>query len=205
MPGPSLECRRLRDFDRTDLPSVLRVFEAAPPCELRQAWLPSPEPDLRRGTVRAGWEGQALLVLADLADDDIVSAATRLNERAWELGDTFEMFLEADGALAYTELHVTPGNHHVQLRIPIPRPEGLAPERMMVVDTLFESRVWIETGRWRALAEIPFASTLGRPARFSFSRYDYSRGRAEPVLSSTSPHAALDFHRRHEWGTLSFS
>jgi hypothetical protein len=40
--------------------------------------------------------------------------------------------------------------------------------------------------------------------RFSFSRYDYIRGRQEPILSSTSPHAWPDFHQREEWGTLIF-
>jgi hypothetical protein len=40
--------------------------------------------------------------------------------------------------------------------------------------------------------------------RFSFSRYDYIRGRREPMISSTSPHARPGFHRREEWGTLIF-
>jgi hypothetical protein len=39
---------------------------------------------------------------------------------------------------------------------------------------------------------------------FSFSRYDYTRGRGEPVISSTSPHAAPAFHRQQEWGRLRF-
>jgi hypothetical protein len=41
--------------------------------------------------------------------------------------------------------------------------------------------------------------------RIRFSRYDYTRGMGEPVLSSTSPHRRLDFHRQHEWGTLDFA
>jgi len=41
--------------------------------------------------------------------------------------------------------------------------------------------------------------------RFSFSRYDASRGTRPPVLSSTSPHQALNFHRIHEWGNLIFA
>jgi hypothetical protein len=38
--------------------------------------------------------------------------------------------------------------------------------------------------------------------RFSFSRYDYTRGRVAPVISSTSPHAKADFHHQQEWGIL---
>jgi hypothetical protein len=75
----------------------------------------------------------------------------------------------------------------------------------------FRSKVWLEPDRWVVLAEIPSALVCGAPVplagrqwRFSFSRYDYTRGRAEPVISSTSPHPQADFHRQQDWGFLWF-
>jgi hypothetical protein len=69
-----------------------------------------------------------------------------------------------------------------------------------------------EQGQWHVYAEIPAILVCGaaklpadKPWRFSFSRYDYTQGRPEPVISSSSPHAQPDFHRREEWGTLSFA
>jgi len=64
---------------------------------------------------------------------------------------------------------------------------------------------------WRVLASIPLerVAETGRPVAgdswlFSFSRYDYTQGKAAPVLSSTSPHQVLSYHRQQEWGTLVF-
>ncbi|MEI8343284.1 MAG: hypothetical protein WCH43_17320, partial [Verrucomicrobiota bacterium] len=44
----------------------------------------------------------------------------------------------------------------------------------------------------------------GRTWLASFSRYDYSSAEAPPVLSSTSPHAEVSFHRQQEWAELLF-
>ena len=202
---PIVACRRLDGFDKTDLASVRRAFGSAPACALGQAWLAAAQLELRPATVRFGFSVDALFVFAELEDDDIYSKASRLNERAWELGDSLEIFLHAEGASSYAEFHVTPGNQRLQMRIPIPRPKERPPEEMMVPGELFDSSVWIEAGRWRVLASIPFASSEGRPTSFSVSRYDYTRGRPEPVLSSTSPHARCDFHRREEWGALRYA
>jgi hypothetical protein len=61
------------------------------------------------------------------------------------------------------------------------------------------------------LALIPVASVCehvrplaGSEWRFSFSRYDYTRGTDAPVISSTSPHAEPSFHRLQEWGMIRF-
>jgi hypothetical protein len=60
--------------------------------------------------------------------------------------------------------------------------------------------------------EIPFAVVCevflpraGDRGLFSFSRSDYTRGRKKPVLSSTSPHKVLNFHRQEEWGEMRFT
>ena len=203
-PGPLLRCPPLPELEPTP-ERAAAAFAGSEACPLRQAWRPTPEAGLRPGAVLVGRRNDTLWAFADLEDADAFSPATRLNERLWELGDTWELFLEAPGAGCYVELHVAPGNQRLQLRIPIPRPAGRAPEELMVAEPLFQSWAWKTPSGWQALAAVPFSSIGGRPERFSFSRYDYTRGQAEPVLSSTSPHAALDFHRREEWGRLVYS
>lgn len=200
--GPTLACRRIPEFDGADLAAVRRSFVGSARCALVQPWAAAPEGDFSPASAAVGCRGDALLVLAEMTDRDVFTRADRHNQRMWELGDAFEMFLEADGAPDYYELHVAPNDLRLQLRIPIPRPSGRAPEELMVACALFESRVWAEPAGWTVLATVPFSSTGGRPVRFSFSRYDYTRGRPEPVLSTTSAHARLDFHRREEWGFL---
>ncbi len=198
---PVLECRETGLREGAELEETRAAFAAAEPCPLGQAWLQAPESRLQSGAVRVARRERTLLVLAELDDADIHTSATRPNQRFWELGDTFEMFLEPEGATRYLELHVAPNGLTLQLRIPIPRP-AVEPETLMVEGPLFERRVWVEAGRWTVLASVPFASIGGPPARFSFCRYDYTRERSAPVLSSTSPYSRLDFHRRHEWGIL---
>jgi hypothetical protein len=72
---------------------------------------------------------------------------------------------------------------------------------------------WVENQkcRWHVLAEISALAVCGLNApientrwHFSFGRYDYTRGEAGPVISSTSPHVRPDFHRQQEWGVLTF-
>ncbi len=74
-----------------------------------------------------------------------------------------------------------------------------------------ESRVEPGEGPWTVQVSIPLDMVCeqgkvrtGDRWKFSFSRYDYTRGTATPVLSSSSPHAELSFHRQQEWGTLVF-
>ena len=220
--GPTLKCMRLPAFDIDSWEAVDTVFRDAPACAMRQAWLPAPEPAFRPATVRTGWRPDALHVLADLDDADIFNPETRFNEPSFQVGDVFEMFLRPGGQDAYYEIHVTPQNQKFQLRVPFenavfqvkPPPGAFLPPDWMVRLTVVESRVSIraERERWRVLAVIPFALVVerggvapGTPWRFSFSRYDYTRGAARPVLSSTSPHREVSFHRQREWGTLRFA
>lgn len=180
---------------------------------MRQAWRDVVEPDFAPGTVRVGWRGESVLVFAELTDEDIFSAATDLNQKTWLLGDTFEIFLQPPGGRAYVELHVTPNNQRLQLRYDDAAARNGAWEHALVGGKMFRSTTWVwpEVERWFVYVEIPFGEVSGGTLpeagsrwRFSFSRYDYRRGRVEPVLSSTSAHAEPDFHRQHEWGGLYF-
>ena len=216
---PKLTCRPLPRFDKADLVAVRRAFHrAADPCPLFSAWEPQLSAGFAPARTRVGWQADRILVLAELADRDICSAATDSNQRMWELGDVFEMFLRPEGQEAYVEFQVSPGNHRLQLRYNNRAALDRARETGSLAEALipgqaFRSRTWVSEGdgRWHVLAEIPVRTVCGPGSlppggrwRFSFSRYDYTRGCLQPVLSSTSPHPEPDFHRQEEWGELCF-
>jgi hypothetical protein len=207
-----------------DWERVIAAFTGAEACALVRAWRSDPHPRFRPATARVGWRENALWVLAEIEDDDIFNAATTLNQRTWETGDAFEIFLCPEGQDAYYEFHVTPENQHLLLRFPDTeatpriRAAGAAGADMLkqylLADVGLRSWTWVEPerGRWTALAAIDGASLApagnirpGDAWGFSFCRYDYTRGEPEPVTSSTSPHQVADFHDQTAWGRLTFA
>ena len=217
--GPSLTCRRIAVAEDAGWDQIEQAFGDADACRLRQAWLPRPEAGLRPAGVRVGWDGTDLLVLADLSDDDPFNPITVYNEPSFQHGDVFEIFLRPADQDPYYEFHVTPANQTFQLRFPsatafaeargqgIPLPWKLAAPVMRS-----RTRVLAEDKRWQALARIPVGvvgeqgpTQAGSRWLFSFSRYDYTRGAPNPVLSSSSPHAVCSYHRQEEWGALTFA
>lgn len=218
-PGPLVTCRRLPAYDAGDLAAVRRAFAAASLCDLGQAWQASVSAHFAPGRIRVGWREDTLLVFAELTDQDVFTRATAPNQRMWELGDALEIFLRPDRQTAYVEFHVTPKNLRLQLRIPdtatLRRAQAANVfDEFLVPGDAFQSAVWVqpEAQQWFVHAVIPAGRVAG-PGRlaagdrwhFSFSRYDYTRGIGEPVISSTSPHAVADFHRQQEWGELVFA
>ncbi|MGH7953093.1 MAG: hypothetical protein ACREFE_14420 [Limisphaerales bacterium] len=216
--SPQMICRELPSFEASNFDSVRAAFQNAETCVLRQAWLPKPEADFAPAIVRAGWRDHSLLLFAELTDADIFTRATDHHQRFWELGDTFEIFLRPVEQKSYVEFHVTPNNLRLQLRFAdagaLEHSRKIDSfENVTVHDNLFHFKTWIQSngGRWFAFAEIP-AGSVGEKSKslpgskwlFSFSRYDYTRGRNEPVISSTSAHTKPDFHCQNEWGTLRF-
>jgi len=210
-----ITCRELPFFRHDALEAVRAAFRGAMSIPLRQHWLPQTQTEFRSGTVCTGWRDNDLFVFAELDDADIFTAATGPNQRMWELGDTFEIFLRAEPQVPYIELHVTPPNHRLQLRFASAqafRSKGF--EHHLVGGDVFSSWTWIRPDyqHWCLLAQIPSTvvsdvptSLKGQQWRFSFSRYDYTRGQKKPVLSSTSPHPVFDFHRQEDWGKLAFA
>lgn len=196
----------------------MTAFRGTPASVLRQAWRAEVEPDFSPATVWTGWRDDQLLVFAELHDADIFSWAARPNERLWELGDTFEIFLRPAEQAAYAELQVAPNNQRLQLRYAsaaaveyVRKHNAFGPS--LVPESTFQSRTWVhpEIRCWYVLVEIPAASLRdaagplpGSTWHFSYGRYDYTRGHAQPVISSSSAHAQLDFHRQAEWGILQF-
>ena len=210
-----LDCGSLPAFAPDDLAGVRAAFTGATPISLGQAWLPVPEPDFAPGIVRTGWREDSMLVFADLSDVDVFTLARRHNDRFWELGDTFEIFLQPPGRQDYVELHVAPNNLRLQLRFAKPPPARDAdpfPEAL-IHDQVFDSQTWIKPDMrgWCAFAAVPAVALFAQPAlasstwRFSFGRYDATRGREHPVISSSSPHTKPAFHRPHEWGQIHFA
>jgi hypothetical protein len=217
-----VDCRPLPDFQPDDLASVRAAFGNAASIALRQAWCDFPEPGFAPGVVRTGWRDASLLVFAELSDADIFTHAERHNDRFWQMGDTFEMFLQPSPGQPYVELHVTPNNLHLQLRfIAPPGPDDDDPfGSALIHGDIFTSHTWVnrDAHEWCVFAAIPASVVSGdavrsaatAPAwagsdwRFSFGRYDYTHGRDRPIISSSSPHTEPAFHRPHEWGTLRF-
>ena len=216
--GPKLMGVTLPGFNAGDLESVRRGFENAPPCFLQQAWQAEAAANFAPAAVRAGWRHNSFLVYAELTDADIFTQASGLNQRTWELGDAFEIFLRPDGQEAYVEFQVTPNNQRLQLRYANTAALNRARKTGSLADALipgqaFRSKTWIDDKNscWHVFAEIPAQvvcdsndSLEGNRWHFSFSRYDYTQGVDEPVISSTSPHAEANFHSQKEWGVIQF-
>ena len=122
------------------------------------------------------------------------NAAMAPNQNTWKLGDCFEIFLGRSTNEPYYEMHITPENQTLQLRL------ESRDSAHKIENGPLRSATWLTPKGWQILASLPL-DLLENSARgwISFARYDYQSGRAEPVLSSTSPHRELDFHRRFEW------
>lgn len=186
---------------------------------LHQAWRASPQRGLRRGTVRFGWTPEALWVLAHLPDDHVESRSTEHNQPMWELGDVFEIFVARHRSPLYLELHTTPNNHRLHLcwtgrEVSLVRTKQRPLEDFVQDPPIFQS--WIRGAapdqEWSLLVRLPaslwpdgLAFRAGQQLRLSFSRYDSGPGGKPQILSSTSPHRELDYHRRREWRTVTLA
>jgi hypothetical protein len=216
---PRLKVPRLTGFTLSDAMAAYRQLEGAETVELRQGWYRETEPFFRPGRVRTGWTRTTLIVAAELDDADIFNPVAAFNDPAFMKGDVFEIFLRPENQEAYYEFHVSPQNQQFQLRIPsgvafqLARAGG-SMEHWKIRQRCIESRATIRAAeqKWWVAAVIPFSLvaergpvTAGSSWRFSFCRYDYTRGSPWPILSSTSPHRQADFHRQAEWGTLLFA
>jgi hypothetical protein len=216
--GPEILCGELPAFNESELASVQHAFRAVKPCQLLQSWQSEFSPGFAPASVRVGWRENCLLVFAELTDGDIYSYATGINQRLWELGDAFEIFLRPASHPDYIQLDITPNNHWMQLRITSAEALRRAQTAnefagLVMPGNWFRTATWLfpENDRWFVYAAIPARAVCGcdslsaeKQWYFSFSRYDYTRGQMEPVISSTSPHAQANFHRQQEWGVIRF-
>lgn len=198
---------------------ALGLNQSSTPLTFQQDWRDTEEEGFRPAWAILRREASHLVVQAELTDDDLFNAEPRSHQPFYRHGDVFEIFLRPTRQDAYTELHVGPDNQTFHLRIPSAelflrhRADPEAWRRWLVPERRFVSRVFLNraTATWRVEASIPLCEVGDDPIQpgdrwlFSFSRYDYTRGRPEPVLSSTSPHTELNYHAQTEWGTLIFA
>ena len=204
----TISCPSLSEKDLPQSGAIPASLALSAPVRMQQGWLETPQLGFLPAEIRVGWTSSRLVVLAEIPDQDIFTLATGPNQRTWELGDVFEIFLQAEDRTDYVELHVTPPNFRLQLHI-----ESPGKPATQLDDGVFSSRVKIDAAnqRWTVYAEVPASLVSGRDHihsgeswRFSFSRYDAFRDGHPLVLSSTSPHQAVNFHRTHEWGKITF-
>jgi hypothetical protein len=191
-------------------------FSSAPLLVMRQAWLPVPEEVFLPARVWTGQREGALWIKAELEDRDIFNPETVFNAPSFRTGDVLEIFLRPEGQSAYYEYHVTPLNQNFQLRIPSSEAFSAnrnlpIPQSWLIPDLRIQSEVAVAGGRWQVTARLPLAPMVedGRDPLsltwwLSYSRYDYTRGAAKPVVSSTSPHPVLSFHRQQDWCPIRF-
>lgn len=204
--GFVMDVPRLAAFEESDWEAVSTAFEDALVLPFHQAWLEAPERDFRGGEVRLGWTGEGLWVLARMEDACVFTQATGDNQWLWTLGDVFEIFVRDMAGDEYLELHTAPTGHRLQLRfasdqvIAHLRDGLLELEELVVDEPLFRVQVRTVADGWEVLACV--TAIKGGALRASFSRYDYRSSDAPPILSSTSPHREVNYHRQHEWTEL---
>lgn len=199
----------------THAPDDLKnAIDRATPTPLSFSWPPGIP--ATKAEVRVTWNSEALFVRADLEDEDVTTTATEDSQLLFSLGDVFEIFLEAEGAGFYTEMHIAPGNHRLHLHFRHGDFEALCQKSLTLADLTvhppgFESQFLKTATGWAVEALIPVAQVdpSGRITsesrwKASFCRYDAWTDARPPVLSSTSEHQKLSFHRRQEWRPLCF-
>lgn len=178
---------------------------------LSMLYLQGAQEKFRPGQVRIGWDEKGMLILADLTDDEVVGTATQENQRLWQLGDVFEVFWRDLSGEDYYELHTEPSNYHLQLHFPSAKTINLLQTKesllsdLFVTEPLLTSRTRKTSTGWQVLERIFWPK--GHPpdeALISFSRYDYTASLENPILSSTSPHEVVSYHRQEEWRKVRF-
>ncbi len=209
---PTQEKFTLPRVSEMDLARALEVPRWPPsagaPFVLQQRWRPMLEPAFRIGTVWFAATAEALLIFAHLVDDDIRTAAQSDHDPIWELGDAFEIFVQAFGGGEYFEFQIAPNGRVLQLRYPhvgAARENGI--DAYIHREPLIEAAVRANPvdGWWRVAARLPVARLLpksprlrGDAWRIAACRYDATdEGRA--TISSTAAFSRPDFHRVGEW------
>jgi hypothetical protein len=183
------------------------------PWRMQQAWLAEEQAEFLPGTVGLAWQPDALWVLAILPDREIFSASTADGEHLWMLGDVFEIFVQRVSDPTYLELHVSPNGHQLHLRWTEKGMQAVREKKATLEEFTADPRAFFskvtrlpENAGWAVLAKIPAAIlpdgapfSPGQELALSLSRYDTDGQGKNAILSSTSPHAVLSYHRLHEW------
>ena len=155
----TISCPAIAEKDLPQADAMPANLALSAPVLMQQGWLDAPEPDFLPAEIRLGWTPSRLIVFAEIPDRDIFTQATGPNQKMWELGDVFEMFLKPEDRTDYVELHVTPPNFRLQYQIESPGKPATE-----LSDDVFSSRVKIDTAnqKWTVYAEVPATLVSGR-------------------------------------------
>jgi len=207
---PQIESSPLQAPD----PAAARaLFDNALQLPLRQSWANPTEPGFQPGTVLFAAHDGKLVGFAQLDDREIGNTASSFNQRTWETGDIFEIFISLAGEPAYFEFHITPENQLTQLRWPEPgtlqreaEAGTLRHERYFHEEKIMTSRTWVEpdSGRWSLVFSLPLEKLKSSPdtpihtISLSFCRYDRGAD-GKGVYSSATDFPFAGFHEIEYW------
>lgn len=215
-----MDCPKLPGIIPGNWDDLDSLFTKAARLELKEPPGAEPRTDFRPGEVRFGWNDSGLVVRALLHDDHPCTQAEKDNDHIWALGDAFELFLRDLSKESYVELHVAPNARTLQIRFP----DREAIQRMRAGESNLENhklapgaftvatRAREDLPGWEVVAIVPVETVAeekkslpGSEWLVSFSRYDaVPSGDKDPILSSTSPHEVVNFHRQEEWRRIRF-
>jgi len=169
-----------------------------------QPWLAQAEERFQPGRVRILAEGTILCLESVFEDAWVSRESYPLNHRAFLECDVLEIFLQREGEDYYHELHVTPSNSLLQIRL---KSDDIASNKSgaLVWESLIDSKTQMTDSGWRVIARVRLDMLSLNPLgvwRVSFGRYDYRPNGHSPVISSTSLHTHCGFHRIDEWRAL---
>ena len=141
-------------------------------------------------------------------DSDVYNSAKEKNEKTWETGDVMELFFQAPGREEYYELHLTPGDATLELRIPGAENLGKVPFESQFYQSGFSAYArnfdHPDCKGWLGLMTIPFEG-LGiadgklHKSRFSVCRHNFNKKWTKPEISSTTIFLEGGFHQPHLW------
>jgi len=183
----------------------------------QQGWQQPPETEFEPGVAELWATDEALHVLAVLGDRDIGNHATGFNEKTWQSGDVFEIFIQTD-ADTYYEFHTTPENKHLFLTWTAERIAAFRNKKARLGDAMLtdrrtlrsETQIREDEAHWTVHARIPFEKigldpgAANAEVKVAFARYDAFGDGRPPVLSATPDFPKKNFHDRSVWHPIRF-
>jgi len=192
-------------------------WSRAQPFALVDLWDKSPPGD--RGPMYALWDAEYVYFACDFTDSDLYAKVMKHDGKTW-YDDVFEVFLKpAEGETPYFELHITPGNVTMDLKVPHPGDHTF--EEQIKWESKFSAAAHLKgtlntpgdrDEGWTAEMRIPWAAfaPVAEPPKagdrwlFAGCRYDYTAHEDGPLHFSTARFKFLGFHRTHEYDWLQF-
>jgi glucose/arabinose dehydrogenase len=167
---------------------------------------------------RLMWDHQYLYFLAQLRDEDLLAGITVHDGRTWE-DDVFEIFLKPTAsATGYLAFQVNAAGTRFDMFIPDrdgPRGaeqaaahrfrwEAVVTRRGTINNSDDRDSGWIAEGRipWTDMMAVGGRPNPGEQWSFGLSRYDYTDGDADPVLTTSSQQSTKespDFHAHEDY------